>query len=197
MDIQAWVQNHWLEISGSLLALISIYLQIKQNVWYWPVSIVMVIVYAIVYYQTGFYADMSLQIYFCVVGIYGWYNWMFSGKSKEFSRNKHLNVSKLGLNGWISSILASIIFYIIIVYILINHTDSTVPYGDAFTTALSFTATYLLARKLIENWIFWLVADVVSVGLYIYKGLYPTAILFTILSILAIFGYRAWKKEMK
>jgi nicotinamide mononucleotide transporter len=192
-----WVFKNWLEIFGALLGFISIYFQIKQHSWYWPISIVMVSMYAVVYYQSKFYADMSLQLYFFAVGIYGWYYWL-SGKTKNKKATKQtVPVIKLNSNNWIKAIVATIFFYIIIAFVLIRFTDSDIAYGDAFTTAFSFTATFLLARKFIENWIFWIIADAVSVGLYIYKGLYPTAILFVVLSILAVYGYYAWKKELK
>lgn len=192
-----WLFSHWLELAGALLGFISIYLQIKQHNWYWPVSIVMVSLYAVVYYQSKFYADMSLQLYFFAVGIYGWYYWLSGNNKKEKESLRKVPVVSLKLSGWIKAIVATICFYLIIAFILVKYTDSDIAYGDAFTTAFSFVATFLLARKLIENWIFWIIADVVSVGLYIYKGLYPTAILFFVLSILAFYGYWEWKKELK
>lgn len=192
-----WLFSHWLELAGALLGFISIYLQIKQHNWYWPVSIVMVSLYAVVYYQSKFYADMSLQLYFFAVGIYGWYYWLSGNNKKEKESLRKVPVVSLKLSGWIKAIVATICFYLIIAFILVRYTDSDIAYGDAFTTAFSFVATFLLARKLIENWIFWIIADVVSVGLYIYKGLYPTAILFFVLSILAFYGYWEWKKELK
>jgi nicotinamide mononucleotide transporter len=192
-----WLFSHWLEIAGALLGFISIYLQIKQHNWYWPVSIVMVSMYAVVYYQSKFYADMSLQFYFFAVGVYGWYYWLSGKKNKENDSLRKVPVVSLKLKGWIGAIVATIFFYFFIAFILIRYTDSDIAYGDAFTTAFSFVATFLLARKFIENWLFWIIADVVSVALYIYKGLYPTAILFFVLSILAVYGYFEWKKELK
>ena len=84
----------------------------------------------------------------------------------------------------------------VIAYILVNFTDSDIPYWDAFTTAFSITATWMLARKIIEHWLIWIVVDLVSAGLYIYKGLYPTTVLFLVFTILAIMAYVEWKKDL-
>lgn len=157
----------------------------------------MVSMYIWVYYQSKFYADMSLQVYYLVISIYGWLHWVFGkNKRKKQDGEKKLPVARLSGKEWWWSILGSVVAFVIIWYILKNYTDSPVPVGDAFTTALSFVATWMLARKIIENWLFWIVVDLVSTGLYIYKGLYPTAMLFLFLTVMAVIGYNAWKKDL-
>ena len=91
----------------------------------------------------------------------------------------------------------TILAFAVIGFILDRYTDSPVPYWDAFTTALSFTATWMLARKIIEHWILWVIVDVVSMGLYLYRGLYPTLLLFAIYTIMAVLGYIQWKKTLQ
>jgi nicotinamide mononucleotide transporter len=98
---------------------------------------------------------------------------------------------------WIIIAIITVGTFFLIGFILANYTDSNVPWWDAFTTALSFVATWMLARKKIENWIFWIVVDATSVALYIYKQLYPTTILFVLLTFLAVVGYIQWRKELK
>jgi nicotinamide mononucleotide transporter len=188
-----WIVSNYIELIAATLGLIGIFLQIRQNHWYWLTSIIMVSMYIIVFNQSGFYADMSFQFYYLAISIYGWYFWI-SGKEKTSS--KEINTKKLSKSQWILSLLASGLFFLIIYYILTKFTDSQVAIGDAFTTSLSFVATWLLARKILENWLFWIVIDIVSTGLYIYKGLYPTAILFTVLTILAFVGYIKWKNSL-
>jgi nicotinamide mononucleotide transporter len=188
-----WILFNWLEILGFITALFSIYLQIKQKAAYWPVSMLMVSLYIVIYYNSKFYADMSLQFYYLFVSVYGWYFWV-SGKRERISKKK-ITVARTTKHQKISLLLLTIVFFGVISYILKNFTDSPIPYGDALTTAISFTATWLLAKKYIENWLLWLVANPISVGLYIYKGLYLTAILFIILSFLAVVGYLQWKKD--
>ena len=184
---------NWVEIIAAALGLIGIGLQIKQSHWYWLTSILMVTLYIYVFYQSKFYADMSFQFYYLAVSIYGWYLWL-TKREKSESESKY-TVNKLNGKQLTISLLITIALFIAIYFILIRFTDSPIPIGDAFTTALSITATWLLAKKYIENWLFWIVVDAVSTALYIVKGLYPTVILFSVLTILAVVGYLKWRKE--
>ena len=189
-----WLTANYIEVIAASLGMVAIYLQIKQKVWYWPVSIVLVSLYIIVYIEAKLYADMSLQVYYLLISFYGWYHWMFG---KRDAPGEKLPVTFVSRKLAILLLTASIVFFIIISGILIRYTDSDLPYWDAFTTALSFVATWMLAKKIIENWLVWIVVDAVSVGIYIYKGLYPTVILFIVLTILAVVGYMAWKRDAK
>jgi nicotinamide mononucleotide transporter len=194
MDIVfQWLSINWFETIAALLGLIGIFLQIKQNAWYWAISIVMVLMYIVVFFESKFYADMSFQFYYLVISFYGLYYWI---TKKSTAKKKTINTSKLTGKAWVISIMISIILFVLIYIILEKFTDSDVAIGDAFTTALSFVATWLLARKVLENWLFWIIVDAVSTSLYIYKGLYPTAILFFVLTILAFYGYFIWKKSL-
>jgi nicotinamide mononucleotide transporter len=137
---------------------------------------------------------MGLQFYYVFISIYGWYNWAFGGK-KEINKILHITVTSAKL--WVKLFIANAILFVIISYILINHTDSTIPYWDAFTTAASIVATWMLAQKKIEHWLIWIVVDIVSLGLYIYKDLFATVILFAVYTILALIGYLEWRKDLK
>ncbi len=194
IQIVNWIVNNWVEVLAAFLGLLGIFLQIKQNAWYWFTAIVMVLLYIYVFYYSGFYADMSFQFYYLIVSIYGWVFWI---KTKKYGKKETISVSKLSLINWIIALVFSAIFFLIIYLILIKFTDSQIPLGDAFTTALSITATWLLARKILENWIFWIIVDFVSTILYVYKALYPSSILFAVLTILAVVGYFKWKKVLQ
>jgi nicotinamide mononucleotide transporter len=137
---------------------------------------------------------MGLQVYYLLVSVYGWYNWMFGAKSKK---QDDLKISKINLKLGIYLIIVTILLFGVIAFILVNYTDSELPYWDSFTTAASFVATWMLAKKIIEHWIIWVIVDFVSLGLYIYKGLYPTVILFAVYTVLAFLGYIEWKKELR
>ncbi|MGC9374366.1 MAG: nicotinamide riboside transporter PnuC, partial [Bacteroidales bacterium] len=167
---------------------------IKQNIWCWPIGLITSALYIYVFFVTKFYADMGLQVYYLVVSIYGWYFWMFGGKS---TKKDDLKISTAGFRRLIYIIVATAVLFGIIAFILINFTDSEIPYWDAFTTAGSFVATWMLARKIIEHWLIWIIVDSVSLGLYIYKGLYATVILFAVYTLLAVMGYIEWKNELK
>lgn len=188
-----YITGNYIELLAMALGLVSIILQIRQNLWLWPVNIVMVSLYIIVFIDAKLYADMSLQVYYLVMSIYGWIYWIFGGRRNQANS---VPVTRTRRKFWPFLALASVVFFLIIRFVLINYTDSDIPNWDAFTTALSFVATWMLARKLIEHWIIWIVVDFVSVGMYIYKGLYPTTFLFIVLTILAFKGYFAWKKQL-
>jgi len=188
----SWISGNYIELIAAALGLVAIVLQIRQHILYWPVSIVLVSLYIFVYINAKLYADMSLQVYYLAISFYGWYHWAF-GKRKD--SEEKLPVSFASLKVMIFSFLIAVALFWTISAILIHYTDSDLPYWDAFTTALSFVATWMLARKIIENWLIWIAVDAVSVGIYIFKGLYPTAILFTVLTILAVAGYNSWRKD--
>lgn len=189
-----WINSNYIELLGLIFGLLYILLSIKQNIWCWPTGFITSALYVYVFFVSKFYADMGLQVYYLFVSIYGWYNWMYGSKSKK---QDDLKISKSGIVQIIYLALAILVLFIVISYILIHYTDSEIPYWDAFTTAASFVATWMLAKKIIEHWIVWIVVDFVSLGLYIYKGLYPTVILFAVYTILAILGYIEWRKQLK
>lgn len=190
----SWVGENYFELIASGIGFVAIFLQIKQNVWYWLVSIIMVSMYVYIYIDAKLYADMSLQVYYLVISFYGWYMWLFGNKTNLKHSELHVSqVSKKLI--WVLVFLGIFLFFII-VWVLMTYTNSDLPYWDSFTTALSFVATWMLARKILENWLIWIIVDAVSVGIYIYKDLYPTAVLFLFLTILAFVGYIQWKKDL-
>ena len=193
-QVLLWISNNYIELLGLIFGLLYILLSIKQNIWCWPIGFITSALYIYVFFVTKFYADMGLQVYYLIVSVYGWSYWMFGAKSKK---QDDLKITKTNVKLGIYLFLATIVLFVIISYVLVNYTDSEIPYWDAFTTAASFVATWMLARKIIEHWIIWIVVDSVSLGLYIYKELYPTVILFAVYTVLAILGYIEWKKELK
>lgn len=193
-QILIWLTNNYIELLATIFGLLYILLSIKQNIWCWPAGLITSALYVYVFFVSKFYADMSLQVYYVLVSIYGWYHWRYGSKSKK---QDDLKIIRTNLKTGLILLLVTVVLFIFIAYILINFTDSTIPYWDAFTTAASFVATWMLARKMIEHWLIWVVVDSVSLGLYIYKGLYPTVILFAVYTLLALLGYFEWKKKLK
>lgn len=189
-----WISTNYFELIAAGLGFIAIFLQIKQNIWYWLVSIIMVSMYIYIYIASKLYADMSLQVYYLIISFYGWYMWLFGNKQNH--HRSELKVSRITKEMVAILGIIAMLLFILIAWILITFTNSDLPYWDSFTTALSFVATWLLARKVLENWLIWIVVDAVSVGIYIYKDLYPTAVLFLFLSVLAIVGYKKWKMDL-
>jgi nicotinamide mononucleotide transporter len=181
----------WLEIAGTVIGLIYLWLEYRASVWLWAANIVMPAIYIFIYAESGFYADMGINIYYLVASLYGWAVWLRrgdNGKELPITHTPQRKIIPLTLLG-IASMAA-------ILFILLRYTDSTVPYGDSFTTAASIVALYMLARKYVEQWLVWIVIDAVCCWLYVSKGLYPTAALYGLYTLLAIFGYRKWLKLM-
>jgi nicotinamide mononucleotide transporter len=187
-----WITDNIVEIIGTLSGLLFLYLEIKQNKWLWPIGLLTSVMYIYVFFVAKLYADMSLQFYYVFISIYGWILWS-RGKSQQ---EKELPVIRLSMNLFVKLMVASIAIYALIAFILVNFTDGSIPYWDAFTTALSIVATWMLARKILEQWLVCIVLNSVSLGLYIYKDLNFTAILFFFYTTMALVGYLQWKKDM-
>ena len=188
-----------IEILGTLVGLAYLWLEYRASIYLWIASIIMPAIYLVVYYNAGLYADFGINIYYLAIAIYGWAAWRFGfklfGRNDEV-QNQELPITRMPRKVWTVAALASCALTLIIAWVLISFTDSTVPWADAFTTALSVVGMWMLARKYIEQWWVWLIVDVACVALYIYKDLYFTAALYALYAIVAIFGYRKWKQIM-
>ncbi len=188
----------FLEILGVITGIIYLWLEYRASIYLWIAGIIMPAIYLFVYYNAGLYADFGINIYYLVIAIYGWVAWktgftIFGHKKPK----KELCISHAPRTALIKASAGFVLALLLIAYLLINHTDSTVPWSDSFTTALSIVGMWMLARKYIEQWWVWCVVDVASSALYTYKGLYFTAILYAVYAVIAIFGYFKWKKLMQ
>ncbi|NOY96784.1 MAG: nicotinamide mononucleotide transporter [Chlorobi bacterium] len=192
--ISNWLITNYIELLGAILGIVYIFFSIRQNILTWPTGLITSALYIIVFLNAKFYADMALQCYYVAISIYGWYFWLKGGNK---TKTIEVPVSRLSKKIFWLMIPVTAVVYGIILYILLNYTDSPVPYMDSMTTALSVVATWMLARKIIEHWIIWVFVDAVSAGLYIYKNLWPTTVLFIIYTIMAVAGYYEWKKKLK
>lgn len=187
-----YIQSNWIEIVGVILSLIYLYLSIKQEVSLWIFGFLSSAFYIVVFFQTKFYADMSLQFYYLVISVYGWINW----KRGSNDTGQELPATRTSKRLILQLALSSILIYVVYYIILAKFTDSTIPKADSLVGMLSVIGTWMLARKLIENWLVWIVADGLATGLFFYKELYLTAILFIIYTGMAVVGYFQWKKTL-
>ena len=185
-----------LQVVGIALGLLYLYLEYKANIWLWVVGIIMPIVHGTLYFKSGLYADCSMQVYYILAGLYGLVAWSRKPSTKT-QEDKSRGICQTPAKTWGIIFLLYVTLHAAIYFILIKFTDSTVPFWDALTTALSFIAMWMLARKYIEQWILWIAVDTLSVGLYIYKGIYFYAGLYALYAIIAVFGYINWRKIMK
>ena len=179
-----------LEIIGTLVGLLYLWLEYKASIYLWIAGIIMPAIYIFVYYNAGLYADFGINIYYLGAAIYGWMMWKYGA----FLRRTILKKTAANIENPQQQPPAT---FAGIAWILINFTDSNVPLLDSFTTALSIIGMWMLARKYVEQWWAWIGVDAVSAGLYVYKGLDFTAALYALYTIIAIFGYFKWKKMMK
>jgi nicotinamide mononucleotide transporter len=195
-----WFFDHLTEILAVVFSLIYLFLSIKQNILLWPFGIISVILYMYVYFVSSFYADMVLQFFYLVMSIYGWYNWKFGKNSSVDDILPIVRINKKQLYFYSSIFfLLWIVFFLALSFIppVLDISPSAFPIWDSFTTAGGIVGTWMLAKKIIEHWIVWIVVDSVAIVLYLSKSLFPTTILFFVFTIMAIIGYFEWKKELK
>jgi nicotinamide mononucleotide transporter len=194
-----FLQNYGLEAFGTLASLIYLYYSIREKVWCWPWGLIASVTSMLVFYFSRLYADMGLQVYYVTVSIYGWYYWM-NGQSLN-QTDKQIPISSTNPPLLLKLSVISFVLYGLILFLLMYVPDwlqiepSAMPYLDAFTTATSIVATWMLARKLIEHWLLWIGIDILSMSMYLYKGLYLFAFLYLVYTIGAIVGYIEWKKH--
>lgn len=178
------------EISAVILGIIAVYFSTKQNVWTYPLGIISVFLYINIFYEVKLYADMGLQVFFIILQLYGWYEWLYGGENKS-----KLRVSKTPKNIVTYNILFVIFGTAILGYTLHTVTDAALPYIDSFLAVLSMSGQYLLARKYLGNWSVWIAVNIGSIAMYGFKELYFTMLLYGVYLGLAILGLRDWKKD--
>ena len=181
----------WIEFAGFVTGAACVLLAVRENVWNWPIGILNNLLYLVVFWHSGLYADAGLQFFYIAISVYGIWCWLYGG-----AQHSQLSISRVTRNHAIVLVSATAGAAAVLYSILHHFTDSTVPAGDATTTALSLVAQYMLGRKLIENWLVWITADVLYIGLYCYKSLYLTAFLYAIFIVMCIAGYLRWQRGM-
>lgn len=188
-----WLSGNYIELLGAILGIVYIFFSIRQSILTWPVGLLTSILYVWVFLVSKLYADMGLQMYYVVISVYGWYEWL---RGNQSNHSESIKVSRLQMKLGIILSVVSLLLFFVIWFILKNYTDSPVPMADALATALSVVATWMLARKILEHWLVWIFVDAFSIGLFWYKDLHPTVILFVVYTGMAYLGYIEWKKEL-
>jgi nicotinamide mononucleotide transporter len=179
------------EVLGFLTGAINVWLLARENVWNWPVGLANNALYVVVFLGSGLYGDAGLQVFYILLGIYGWWIWTHPGARAE------LRVERTGRATWVWLIPATALAAVVLGLFLRRFTDSTVPAWDGLTTALSLAATYGQCKKYVESWWLWIAVDVIYIPLYVYKHLWLTSGLYFVFMILCIVGLRAWSKTLR
>jgi len=185
-----FLTENWFEIVAALLAIAYLLLAMRQDARCWIAWIISSLMYLFVMYSAGLYMEAGLQIFYLLMGFYGLYQWQY-----KLANNEALKIKVWPITTHIICLTTLFLLVLTSGYILSNNTDAASPYIDAFTTWGAIIASYMVAKKILENWIYWFVVDFVSVFLFVSRELYPTALLFCLYLVLVIFGYRSWKNE--
>jgi len=180
-----------LEGIAVVTGMLSVWFAKNENILVYPTGIISVLIFVYILADNKLYGDMGINAYYFIMSVYGWYNW-----TRKDNERHVIHISKSSFKENVYSFLIFLLFFIILIIVLKGHTDSDVPFIDSFTTALFFVAMILMARKKIENWIAWIIGDLISIPLYFYKGLVLTSIQFLVFLGLAIAGYLSWKNSM-
>jgi len=182
----------WLELVAAVLALAMVGCNLREIHWGWPLAILSSLMYFGVFAQHRIYGDAALQILFAAAAFWGWFQWLRGHRADGSS----LHVARLSTHGIVYTLLACGLAWPTIAFFLMRFTDTDVPWWDGFATGFSLVGQYLLGRKFIENWIIWLVVNMVSVGLFIHKGLWLTVGLYGVFAALSVAGYIAWRRRL-
>lgn len=182
----------WIEWTAATAGAVSVYLSTRQKILSWPTAIVNVSLYTFIFYKSGLFSDMGLQVVYLVLSVYGWYQWLHGGAHRTPRR-----VSRATRKVWLVSGLVALIFW----FGLASYTSTlpgvSLPHLDAGLTTVSLVAQWMMTRKVLENWVLWIVADVVYVPMYIYKQLYVTAGLYAVFLVLAVMGFTEWRRSYR
>jgi nicotinamide mononucleotide transporter len=180
-----------LEWLATVAGFLCVYLLIKRSIWSFAFGLVQVSIYVWIFYEVKLYSDMLLNVFYIGFQFYGWYIWRNSQDS-----NGHVLVVKGQLNEYLLWAFAVLLGTALVGYFMSNNTDASLPYPDAFTTCAALSAQWLLSRRKLFNWAFWIVVDIVAIAIYWQKGLYPTSALYVCFLVMAMIGQWQWYKAL-
>lgn len=188
--IEGVLATSTIEWIAVVTGLMSVWFSMKENILVYPFGIISVLIYVYLAFNYKLYADMGVNSYYFVMSVYGWYHWIDTSGERD-----QIPVTVNDAREWMITLALLVGSFGILVFVLMNFTDSDVPIWDATTTCFAITGMWLMARKKLENWIAWIITDIISIPLYFYKGLVLTSVQFFLFTILAIAGYLAWRKS--
>jgi len=180
------------EALAVVLAITYLVLAIRQNIWCWAAAAVSTLIYLFIMFEARLYMESLLQLFYLAMAAYGWHQWRKRGDKGEV-----LPVRTWPISYHLFAIGSVFILVFVSGHLLSEYSDAALPHVDSFTTWGAVIATYMVARKILENWVYWFVIDAVSVGLYLNRGLLLTALLFVFYLVLIVLGYRSWRASMQ
>lgn len=193
--IEAITKMTWIEVGAVITGLIYVLLAVKEYIACWFFGIISSVLSVYFFYTGKLYAESGLYVYYIIAGFYGWYVWDKRRKQTDTKTTDNL----LEIHSWtvmqhVQAIGLGIVLALLLAVGLKNFTDANLPVLDSFTTIFSFIATYMVTRKVLENWLYWIVIDIVTTGMYFHREYYLYAVLMVIYTVVAIIGYSNWKR---
>ncbi|MEI6172616.1 MAG: nicotinamide riboside transporter PnuC [Bacteroidota bacterium] len=185
------IQTSSLELFAVAFGLLSVWHMKKESLLAFPFGIINVLIYVYIFFSARLYANAGINGFFFIMSVYGWYNW-----TRKDSSNKTIRITQLSKLELLLNFLALTLFFIVIRFLLIRYTESQIPFWDSLTTAVYIIAQWLLSQKKIENWIMWIFADTVMVGLCAWEGLYFTSFQYLVFTFIATFGFLEWRIKL-
>lgn len=189
--MEQFIQTSALEWFGTVTGFACVFLAARQHILNWPVSILSIIAFSALFYQHKLYGDAVLQVYFFGTAVYGWYYW-----SKRAAEHRK-PVVRLDAGQMLMVCGVTVVLSLLLGGALDRFTDSDVPFADGACTAISFVAQFLMTRKVVQNWLLWILVDIAYIPLYLYKGLALTAVLYLVFAGIAYMGYKDWNRSWK
>lgn len=183
----------FIEAIAAVFGLLAVYWNAKQNIYCWPAGLIQVILYVFVFYNSFLYSDFILHIIYIGLQIGGWYHWLNGGNPND--SDSTLKVTTYSTSNFILWLLLGTIITAAWGTFMQLQTQADFPYGDAFTTAFSLIAYWFMIKKKLETWYLWIVVDIVAIPIYLYKGLYITATLYTVFLTICVMGLLDWRKD--
>jgi nicotinamide mononucleotide transporter len=184
------------EAVAVIFAIAYLLLAVKENIWCWLFAFLSTAIYTVLFWDVSLLMESALNVYYMAMAIYGWHQWTHGGHNGS-DKPQALGVQSMSGQQHLLMITATAILVAISGYLLSEHSSAAWPYVDSFTTWASVITTYLVTQKYLQNWLYWIVIDAVSIPLYIDRGLGMTALLFAAYIVIAVFGYMSWRKHLK
>lgn len=188
-------QLNILELIAIISGITSVWFSKKGNIWVYPVGLLNTVIYIYLSFKGELYGEASVNLFYTVMSLYGWYNWLRKGIDDRY-------IVKISYSSWMDRLLQILFFLIVflviytaLVYVKDIFSPGSIPWADALASASAFTAMWLMTRKKVESWIWWIITNIVSIPLFYVKEYTLTAVYYSILLILAVFGLQAWRKK--
>jgi nicotinamide mononucleotide transporter len=189
----------WMEVVGVIAALGYTILAAREIIWCWLSAIISIVMYLFILYDVQLYAEMGLQVFYFIMAIVGWMQWRKRPTTTqgETVQKAAVEIRWWSLNKHLLAFIGGALGTIVMGYILSTNTDAALPYFDSFTTVFSIITTWMMVQKVMENWLYWVVIDGLSVYLYVQRELYLTSLLFAIYTVIVLWGFYSWYKILE